>query len=156
MDGTLLESGTVYQTFRKKESSYDVLLTILRENDLNWFGLVAFLNLSFAHLSKETHNHILLDFGAYLSNSDLSEEQEKVAEHSRQAFLAFQRDMIMNNCGEESDNEIVSECESDNPEDWVQLKDCSVLSDEVAKKVKKQTGIFQKIKKRKNCKDCCQ
>lgn len=129
--------------------SHDLLLTLLRENYLNWFGLVASLKLTFPHFSQETHDHILLDFGSYLTDSDLTAQEENVAEQSRQAFLAFQRDRMMNNSNEESEDEIVSECESDNPEDWVQLKDRSVLSDEVAQKVKKHIGIFQRKKRDK-------
>ena len=65
--------------------SMNHLLLMLRENQLNCFAVVAELKFSFPNLSTETHNHILLDFGEFLSSSDLTEDKEKIAEQSQQA-----------------------------------------------------------------------
>ena len=48
-----------------------------------------------------------------------------------------------------SECEIVTDSESDNPEDWICLKNLLIYSNEVKAKIKKQRGIFSRLKKRR-------
>ena len=125
---------------------FEHLLLLLRENDLNWFILVAEMKLKFHQLSSEAHDQLLLDFSEYLPSSDLTTEEEVVVEKTRQAFLALQRERSLNRC-EENIDIIAADSESDNPE-WVRLRNLLIFSDEV-QKIKKQCAIFQRQRKRK-------
>lgn len=49
----------------------------------------------------------------------------------------------------DSDSEIVTDSESDNPEDWVSLRGKPLYSEEVKAKIKKQHAIFCRQKKRR-------
>ena len=44
----------------------------------------------------------------------------------------------------DSENDIVTDSESDNPEDWVAIKDLPLYSEEVKAKIKKQRAIFRR------------
>ena len=54
----------------------------------------------------------------------------------------------MNGC-EENIDIIATDSESDDPEEWVRLKNLPIYSDEVKKRIKKQRAIFQRQRKRK-------
>ncbi len=49
----------------------------------------------------------------------------------------------------DSESDIVTDSESDNPEDWVAIKDLPLYSEEVKAKIKKQRAIFRRQKKRR-------
>jgi hypothetical protein len=49
----------------------------------------------------------------------------------------------------DGESEIVSDSESDNPEDWISLRGKPLYSEEVKLKIKKQHAIFQRLRKRK-------
>ena len=56
--------------------SFEHLLLLLRENDLNWLKLVGEMKLTFHQLSSEAHDQVLLDFSEYLTSSDLKTEKK--------------------------------------------------------------------------------
>ena len=49
----------------------------------------------------------------------------------------------------DAENDIVTDSASDDPEDWVAMKDLSLYSEEVKAKIKKQRAIFRCQKKRR-------
>jgi hypothetical protein len=49
----------------------------------------------------------------------------------------------------DSEKSVVTDSESDNPEDWVAIKDLPLYSEEVKAKIKKQHAIFLRQKKRR-------
>jgi len=101
--------------------SCDHMLLILRENRLNWFSFVEELKTVTRGFTQESFNKIiiLIDFAYYISSSDVTEEEEKLIEESRQAFLVTERQRIVQQPVEfiESDdeNDVVS------PDDWLNV-----------------------------------
>lgn len=59
--------------------SYEHLLLVLRENKLNWFSFALEVEMTFTHCT-EVLDQMLLDFSHYLSESDLSPEEEHLVE----------------------------------------------------------------------------
>lgn len=72
--------------------SVETLVSILRENNLNWFTFVGELQLLLVNYMPEVLHQALVDFARNLPNTDLTDEEEQKVEQSRQAFLAMQRD----------------------------------------------------------------
>jgi len=100
--------------------SMEHLLYMLRANELNWFSFVEELRMLLKEMTPEALNVVLLDFAHYLSSSDIDRNEERLIEQSRQAFLERERQRVMN-----SDDDIVSDTESDNPDDWLEIDDIS-------------------------------
>lgn len=129
--------------------SLDHLVLILRENNLNWFMFVHELQTLLANFSPMVLHQTLLDFSYKFSETDLSEEEEQIVEQSRQAFLALQRER--ESVGNEENQEIVTDSESDNPDDWVGITD--VLSNDGKQQVLKQRRIFKRKARREAAKE---
>ena len=89
--------------------SNETLLSWLRENKLSWFSFYNDLEQYLKLYSTEVLNQVSLDFADYLSISDLTEEEERIIEISRQAFLEYTRKQPLMIEGEE----VVSETESE-------------------------------------------
>ena len=120
--------------------SLDHMLLILRENKLNWFAFVAELRNVIRGYTPEALNQLLADFAFYLSCSDVTVEEEKVIEESRQAYLETER---IRYTAEESED-IGSDEESDiiNPDDWLSI---TGLDSEAAKEmIVKQRKIHKR------------
>lgn len=65
----------------------ELLLLILRENELNWFALVAELRTLLQNYSEDTLAYALTEFSDHLSNMDLTEEEQRKVELSKQVYL---------------------------------------------------------------------
>lgn len=126
------------------------MLSWLRENKLNWFSFYEEVAQYLKNYSSEVLSQVLLDFTDYLSNSDLSEQEESLVEVSRQAFFEFNRRRPLLIEGEEvfseSDSEVLG------PERFEEVT--SLLSEEgktnqISKNFNKKEG---KERSRKN--DC--
>lgn len=92
------------------------LCDVLRKCDLNWFYFIKVLK-ELVNGTSEVLNQLLLDFSGQLSFLGLSEDEEKVVEQSRQAFLCYA--CLRENT--ESDNcvvEIMSDSDSSEAEIW--------------------------------------
>ena len=63
------------------------MLSILWKNKLNWLAFVKVLNLLARECSSEPVNQLLTDFALFLSNSDVTIEEKRLIEESRQAYL---------------------------------------------------------------------
>lgn len=90
---------------------------MLKENSMNWISFAEHLKLSVNNLSEESLEQLVKDFACFIPNSNLTEEEKEYANQSYQAFLAVKRGATVR-----GDTEVVTESESDNPEDWVHLK----------------------------------
>ena len=82
-----------------------------------------------------------MDFFYFLSSSDLTPEEDTVVEQSRQAYLAQRRQTERENA------EVTTDSESDDPEDWVELRQAKTMNKDMQEKVKKQHQIFKKYRK---------
>ena len=94
----------------------DHLLMMLRENKHNWFAFVEEVKVMLYSYTPDVLSQVLLDFSAFLPFSDLSDEEERLVEETRQAFLMTERIRATR-----EENDIESDSESDDPEDWVDV-----------------------------------
>ena len=127
--------------------SFDHLVFILRQNNLNWFSLVEEIKSTVHGLSAKAMSQLLIDFAHYLPLSDLSEHEEKEVEHSRQSFVLYYRDKK----AEEREIDMLegivcSDSKSDNPDEWIDVPN---LRAEAGKKLIQQERrrIRQKAKR---------
>lgn len=122
------------------------LVMILRENNHNWFSFVEELKMLLHSYTPEVLNQVLVDFAAFLPFSDLSAEEERLVEQSRQAFLMTERRRVAR-----EENDVVSDSESDDPEDWVDVgeglieKMKSLVVNEKRKQKKRDRRRFLKL-----------
>ncbi len=72
-------------------SNEDLLLWLRDDCNLNWFELFEMIKQYLSSYSQEVLERVLLDFSDFLPASDLSIEEERHVELSRQAFLEYQR-----------------------------------------------------------------
>ena len=117
--------------------SFQHLLLVLRENSLNCFSFVEELKLTLSNITEEALDQLLMGFVYFLSSSDLTPEEDAVVEQSWQAYLAQRRQTERENA------EVTTDSESDNPEDWVQLRQAKTMNKDMQDKVKKQRQIFK-------------
>jgi len=124
--------------------SHEHLLYMLRENGLNWFSFATELKLLLNSYSSEVLNQALVDFAHFLSaDADITEEEDKQIEQSRQAFLLSERLILEHN------NDINSESESDDPEDYAGVRFSGNLTDPALQKlVKRKRNIIKRKKRR--------
>lgn len=99
--------------------SCDHMLLILRGNHLNWFSFIEDLKTVTRGFTQESFNQLLIDFAFYISSSDVTEEEEKLIEESRQAFVATERQRI----AQQPVESIESDDENDavSPDDWLNV-----------------------------------
>ena len=90
------------------------MLRILRESNLNWFALVAEMKLLMRASSSAIVAQVLSDFAKHLGALDLNDTERESIEISRDAYLNDERVMANDATG-------LTDSESDNPEDWVDL-----------------------------------
>jgi len=88
------------------------LLLILRENELNWFALVAELRTLFQNYSEDTLAYALTEFSDHLSNMDLTEEEQRKVELSKQVYLEHERYKTIHD-----ESRLAIDSDSDNPDD---------------------------------------
>jgi len=127
--------------------SFDHLVSILRQNNLNWFAFVKKIKSTIRRLSAEAMSQLLIDFANYLSISDLSRDEEKEVEHSRQSFLLYYRDQKVEDREIDMLEGIVcSDSQSDNRDEWIDVPD---LRTEARKKLiqRERRRIRQKAKR---------
>ena len=102
-------------------------LLILRENELNWFELVAELGILLQNYSEDTLAYELTEFSDHLlSNMDLTEEEQRMAELSTQVYLEHERYRAIHD-----DSRLATDSDSDNPDDW--LSSANVVTDDSTK-----------------------
>jgi hypothetical protein len=106
---------------------------------MNWFALVEEVKLRFHISTEEELCQTYLGFVSYLSNSNLSVEDERQAKHSRQVFLELEKGKIV---GGTDDFAVHTDSESDNPEEWAKVS--HVLSVEGQSLIKKQRKILKR------------
>ncbi|CAB3997450.1 Hypothetical predicted protein [Paramuricea clavata] len=109
---------------------------------MNWLSFVEHLKLNVNNLSEETLEQLLENLSDIIPFSNLTVREKKDAEQSYEAYLAMKEVPFVEN------TEALTESESDNPEDWVELKGTSIHSATMQAKIHKQTAILKKYKKR--------
>ena len=120
----------------------DHLALMLRESNLNWFVFVDELIVLLRQYNTSVIEQVLLDFAHNMSFMDFTEEEERLIEQSRQAYLTRSRQQALG-C---QDNRVVTDSESDNPEQWLSVK--KLNSPEGIKMIKKQRRILRSQTKR--------
>ena len=120
--------------------SMEHMLFMLRSNDLNWFAFVEEIRMLLREFTPEALNEVLLDFAHYLSSSDLDRNEECLIEQSRQAYLERERRRLLDE--KDEDRDIVSDAESNNPDDWVDVDD--IASKHAKEMVVKQWKLLQR------------
>ena len=128
--------------------SFEHLMCILRQSKLNWFLFVENVATATRTLSADVRSQLLSNFAYFLSSSDLTEDEEKQVEESRQSFLLYQRDRIENDRTVNMlQGTVCSDSESDNPDEWIDVPD---IRAEAGKKLIQKTrrSIRQKAKRR--------
>lgn len=88
------------------------LLLILRENELNWFALVAELRTLLPNYSEDTLAYTLTEFSDHLRNMDLIEEEQRKVELSKQVYLEHETYRAIHD-----ESGLVIDSDSDNPDD---------------------------------------
>jgi len=126
--------------------SHEVLIGWLRMNDLNWFSFYEELSIYLRSYTSEVLHQILLDFTDFLPSSDLSEEEEKQVEVSRQAFLETQRRLHLNTSDIESDSD------NDQDPDWNEVQ-VSELGKETIEKIQAERVRIKRRAERKAAKE---
>jgi hypothetical protein len=135
--------------------SEEILLIILRENKHNWFSFIAEVEILYPDLTKEGLQQLLDVFVRYMSDVNLSTEETTLWQQSYQAYLTTRSQTV----GEEQHRVggVWTDSESDDPEDWIELKTCSSLQSKAfQEKVKKKKAAFARLKKRMIAKEVTQ
>lgn len=90
------------------------LLLILREHHLNWLALVAELRTLLQNYSEDTLAYALTKFSDHLSNIDLTEEEQRKVELSKQVYLEHERYRAIHD-----GSRLAIESDSDNRDDFL-------------------------------------
>lgn len=109
---------------------------------MNWFSFYHDVQQYLKYYSDEVLDQVLLGFTEYLYESDLSEEEDKLVELSRQAFLEYKRRQPLTIEGEE----ILSESDSD--EEQAVNNDITLLSETVKEQVRTTRRAIKQRAKR--------
>lgn len=127
--------------------SQDHLLLMLRENELNWFTFVHKLTLLMKQCSTDIIEQVLLEFANNIAFMDFSQEEERKIEQSMQAYL-IQSQL---QASVSQDGVVVTDSESDDPEQWLSVK--QLKSPEGLEMIKKQRQILRCRTKRRIAKE---
>ena len=113
------DTGTHSDLDGSSESSLpgnEHLAALLRESDMNWFGFVHKLMVLIKHCKSNVFEQLLLDFGRNIPCMDFTEEEQKKIEESRLAHLMQSSPQAVDQ------DAIVTDSESDDPEEWLSVK----------------------------------
>lgn len=114
---------------------------MLRESKLNWFVFVDELILLLRQCTTEVIYQVLVEFAHNLAFMNFIEEEERLIEQSRPALLVQSRQPAsVNQCCI-----VVSDSESDDPEQWLSVKN---LKSEGIAMIKKQRHLHSQAKRR--------
>ena len=112
-DGTEELSGCSLETQNSVTiPSAEEHLCALRANNLNWLSFIEETKLRYKQLTEESFNLMLSRFSQLLDSDIVTRDENALIEQSRNAFHATTRQV-------RARDEIVSDSESDNPEDWI-------------------------------------
>ena len=118
------------------------LIILLKDHKMNWLSFVEHLKLTVDNLSDESLDQLLKTLSCAIPYSNLTDIEKSKAAQSYQAYLIIKETPYAEN------SSVLSESESDNPEDWVKLKSTTIQSPDLKAKIQKQTQILKKYKKR--------
>lgn len=89
------------------------LLDILKKSNFNWFQFVMVLQDILKDITAKAQNQLLLDFARQLSFLGISQQNERMAEQSRQAYLEAKRELERE---QNADNGIIVSSDSESSE----------------------------------------
>ena len=112
--------------------SNDVLLSWLRDHDLNWFAFFEEVSKYLRNYTSEVLNQVILDFTDHLPSSDLTIDEEMRVEVSRQAFLEVQRRRSLDG------PEIEADSDNDEDQHWEGVEITDVLGEETLRKIQSE------------------
>ncbi|CAB4038738.1 Hypothetical predicted protein [Paramuricea clavata] len=92
--------------------------------------------------ATDSWDQLLIDFAYYLSGCDIDVDEKQLIEQSKQAYLERERQCMM-----DESSDIVSDSESDNPDDWVGID--NIASKQAKEMVAKQ---WKRLKQRSRIK----
>ena len=110
--------------------SNDVLLSWLRDHDLNWFAFFEEVSQYLRNYTSEVLNQVIIDFIDHLPSSDLTLDEEMRVEVSRQAFLEVQRRRSLDG------PEIEADSDNDEDQHWEGVEITDVLGEETLRKIR--------------------
>lgn len=118
------------------------LLLLLRESNFNWFCFVEEVKLLMRDCNNEVVDKVLVDFNRDFQFMELNNNEKERTEISKQAYLNSEKVGTINNTG-------LTDSESDDPEDWLNL---NVKSEKGKEVLLKQRGIIKRLAKRQQAK----
>ena len=121
--------------------SSEQLLYVLRENNFNWLSFIEETKLRYRQLTEESFDLMLSSFSQLLDSNIVTQDDRELIQQSKNAFHATRPHA-------RARDEVVSDSESDDPEDWVHLRHSTAESKEMLEKIRKQRNIFLKRRKR--------
>ena len=96
----------------------DHLALLLQECNFNWFVFVDELMIRLRQYDTTVIEKILLDFEHNMAFMDFTIEEERSIEQSRQAYLI----RCQEQAADLQDGRVLTDLESDNPEEWLSLR----------------------------------
>ena len=129
--------------------SNEQLLCALRRHNFNWLSFIEEIKLTYRELLEESFDQMLSRFNEFLESNMVTQDEKTLIEQSRKAFHITRHHV-------RTRNEVVSDSESDDPEDWVRLRKSTVETKEMKEKIRKQRNIFLKRRKRLIAKEVTQ
>lgn len=123
--------------------SNDVLLSWLRDHDLNWFAFFEEVSQYLRNYTSEVLNQVILDFTDHLPSSDLTIDEEMHVEVSRQAFLEVQRRRSLDG------PEIEADSDNDEDQHWEGVEITDVLGEETLRKIQSERLRIKRRAERK-------
>lgn len=141
-DGTEDAPGISLENENSKTvPSNEQLLCALRGNNFNSLSFIEEIKLTYRELTEESFHQMLSRLNKFLDSNIVTQDEKALIEQSRKAFQITRLHV-------RTKDEVVSDSESDDPEDWVRLRQSTVESKEMEEKIKKQRSIFLKRRKR--------
>ena len=144
-DEDIVPSSEVASLDEMPLPSFSTMLKVVEQGGFNWFVVKTFMEQE-GH--EHNHEHLNL-FYSYALNSPLSSMQKNILTTSYAAFEASQPDINESRIADLLSGDIVSDSESDNPEDYVGIT--SLASENVKKIVaRKRKALKRKVQRLKN------
>lgn len=129
----------------KCKPSSEQLLDLLKKAKCNWFLFVTECRLRFQGIGE---SDVMLDsFIENMNECHLTEKEKTDLQQSREAYRALENE----NIGNYDDDEVHTDSESDDPEDWLKISQEGSLpeTETLTKKISKQKAIIYRWKKRR-------
>ena len=129
--------------------SQNELIILLKDHKMNWLSFVEHLKLTVDNLSDESLDQLLKTLSCVIPYSNLTDIEKSNAAQSYQAYLIIKETPYAEN------SSVLTESESDNPENWGQIK---INNHSIARskgKDSKANSNFEKVQEETCCQGSC-